>query len=392
MSQISGHAAFFADWLAHRALPLWLRAGYDAEAGFFETVTQAGMPGGEPVRSRVNPRQIFCLAEAGRRGWAGDWRSPVESALARYDRVYRRADGFYGHLATPEGELIDDRFDLYNHAFVLLGFAAIAEALPERRDEMAKRADALLAALKRDYAHPLAGFEEARPPVEPLKANPHMHLLEAALAWETAHPERGAAWRKLADEIAELALTKLIDPATGAVREFFDRGWQPMQGAQGRVVEPGHQFEWAWLLARWALRRDRPDVIDVAARLFSIGETHGIDPLRDVAVMEIDADFTVADPLARLWSQTEWLKAALLLASTAEGAERQRYLASASRAASAIRHFLSTPLVGLWWDKQHGNGHFEEEAAPASTFYHLVSAIFELNDRAAVLDPKRACR
>jgi mannose-6-phosphate isomerase len=163
-----------------------------------------------------------------------------------------------------------------------------------------------------------------------------------------------------------------------------------MPGAKGRLVEPGHQFEWGWLIARWALRRSRPDALSVAARLFAIGEQHGIDPLRNVAVMELDADFTVADPLARLWSQTEWLKAALLLATQAEGSERQRYLASAHRAASAIRHFLSTPLAGLWWDKQHGNGRFEEEPAPASTFYHLVSAIFELQDRTAELDSKRA--
>ena len=44
----------------------------------------------------------------------------------------------------------------------------------------------------------------------------------------------------------------VIDPATGALREFFDAERHSAPRYQGRIVEPGHEFEWAWLLLRWA--------------------------------------------------------------------------------------------------------------------------------------------
>lgn len=96
--------------------------------------------------------------------------------------------------------------------------------------------------------------------------------------------------------------------------------------------------------------------------------------------MTLFDDFSVADPTARLWPQTEWLKAAIRFAALTEGAERERYLASAGRAAAALQRFLNVPVRGLWRDKQKADGSFVEEPAPASTFYHILCAIYELED------------
>ncbi len=63
-----------------------------------------------------------------------------------------------------------------------------------------------------------------------------------------------------------------IDGGTGALREFFDHDWAPIPGDKGRIVEPGHLFEWAWLLLRWAERRGNAEAIVKARRLFAIGE------------------------------------------------------------------------------------------------------------------------
>ncbi|WP_099867155.1 AGE family epimerase/isomerase [Pararhizobium haloflavum] len=369
-------------WLEGAALPLWRERGFSAGMGFAETIAQDGRATTDDVRARVNPRQVYCFAEAGRRGWPGDWRTAVLGGLERFDRVYRRPDGFYGHLATCEGSLIDDRFDLYNQAFALLAFAAIAEAMPERKPEMAARALSLLEALRARFAHPKGGFHESEPPAPPLRSNPHMHLFEAAQAWETVAGVEAGPWRDLADEIAELCLARFIDPAGGFLREFFDLGWQPAEGEAGSVVEPGHQFEWAWLLARWARRRGgRTEAVRRAARLFAVGETHGVDGHRGVAVMTLSDALVVVDPIARLWVQTEWLKSAVLLAVLAKGEERERYLASAERAGDALAAFIATSQPGLWHDKQRADGTFVDEPAPASSFYHIVCAIGELDDR-----------
>jgi mannose-6-phosphate isomerase len=77
-----------------------------------------------------------------------------------------------------------------------------------------------------------------------------MHLLEAALAWIALDDD--PAWRRMADAIATLCLEKFIDPASGALGEFFAADWTPASGLEGRICEPGHHYEWAFLLDRWA--------------------------------------------------------------------------------------------------------------------------------------------
>lgn len=142
-------------------------------------------------------------------------------------------------------------------------------------------------------------------------------------------------------------------------------------------MEPGHQFEWAWLLVRWGSLRGNEEAIRKAKRLFEIGEQHGICPRRKVAVMSLYDDFSMRDGLARLWPQTEWLKAAVRLASVTDGEERQRYLASGLSAIGALQPFLDTPVKGLWFDKWPADRPMLDEPAPASTFYHIVCAIYE---------------
>ncbi len=245
---------------------------------------------------------------------------------------------------------------------------------------MVGRSDKLRRQLEARCKHPLAGFEEDDPPRLPLGSNPHMHLFEACLASEEVEGFDRVAWANLADEIAHLAMDRFIDAESGALREFFDHDWAPFPGEKGRIVEPGHLFEWAWLLLRWAERRGNAQAIVKARRLFEIGEKDGTCPDRDVVVMTLFDDFSVADPTARLWPQTEWLKAAIRFAALTEGAERERYLASAGRAAAALQRFLNVPVRGLWRDKQKADGSFVEEPAPASTFYHILCAIYELED------------
>ncbi|MBP2237552.1 mannose-6-phosphate isomerase [Sinorhizobium kostiense] len=368
-------------WLTDTALPLWRSKGYDAlGGGFVETIDMKGEPTRDNRRSRVQPRQVYCFAEAGRRGWQGDWRSVAEGGLQYFDRVYRQPSGFYGALADVDGQIIDAGFDIYNQAFALLAFAYLGQILPGRRAEMVERSNQMRLRLETHCKHPVAGFEEDNPPRLPLCSNPHMHLFEACLASENVEGFDRVAWANLADEIAHLAMERFIDLETGALREFFDHDWTPFPGEKGRIVEPGHQFEWAWLLLRWAERRGHMQAIVKARRLFEIGETEGICPNRDVAIMTLFDDFSIADPLARLWPQTEWLKSAIRFAALSEGAERQRYLASASRAAAALDRFLQTPVPGLWRDKQKADGTFVDEPAPASSFYHILSAIYELGD------------
>jgi mannose-6-phosphate isomerase len=151
------------------------------------------------------------------------------------------------------------------------------------------------------------------------------------------------------------------------LREFFDADWRALADDQGGLVEPGHQFEWAWLLERWGRARARQDARDAARRLYATG-LRGVAPDTGVAVGALWSDLTVREPVARLWAQTEYLKAALMFGAEAE----------ALRAAQGLALFLQTPRRGTWRDKLRADRSFAEEPAPATSFYHLVGAILPL--------------
>jgi mannose/cellobiose epimerase-like protein (N-acyl-D-glucosamine 2-epimerase family) len=383
-TKFADKVAQLSHWLNAKALPLWLSNGFDPAAGaFYERIGRDGNPMTADLRrARVQPRQIYCFAAAGMRGWQGKWRPAVLSSLKWFEDSYRRPDGLFGNLANASGEMVDDSFDLYNHAFAIFGYSYIARAFPERATKMEKKAVALLDLLNGSYKHPMAGFEESVSRSLPLCSNPHMHLFESCLSWEEIadQPER---WAALGDEIAELALSRFINARTGALSEFFDAAWSPMPGDKGRVVEPGHQFEWAWLLARWGELRGRDDAMAAAGKLFDIGVRHGVDAARKVSIMAINDDFSVRDPIARLWPQTEWIKAACILARMAPVDDRDAYLKSAVAACDALLAFFDDTAAGLWHDKIAPNGTVVVEPAPASTFYHIACAIFEAEDTMA---------
>jgi mannose-6-phosphate isomerase len=84
-------------------------------------------------------------------------------------------------------------------------------------------------------------------------------------------------------------------------------------------------------------------------------------------------DLSVRDPGARLWPQTEHLKAALILG------ERE----AALQAAGSLTRYLDTPARGVWRERMRPDGGFVEEPAPATSLYHLYLAIRELTRFAA---------
>jgi mannose-6-phosphate isomerase len=115
-------------------------------------------------------------------------------------------------------------------------------------------------------------------------------------------------------------------------------------------------------------------VREAALRLIAVGESAGVH--NQVAVNALLDDFSIHDRNARLWPQTERLKAALL---AAELTGEDRYWAMAAAAAGSLLPYLDTPVAGLWLDVQLPSGELVDSPAPASTFYHLVCAIAALN-------------
>jgi mannose-6-phosphate isomerase len=370
------------NWLFERALPLWGGIGTDyVHGGFFEKISRQGQPVEEPRRTRVVGRQIYSFATAARIGWTGPAARVVTHGLDYFTRHCMAEDGRTISVSKPDGTIVDGRFNLYDQAFALFGLAAAARLLPDRGNELANIAAGIRRRMREGWAHPVAGFEETNPRSLPLKANQHMHLFEACLAWNDCTAAAGdSGWGKLADEIGGLCLSKFLHPENGCLREFFDGDWNPMPGDEGRIVEPGHQYEWAWLLVRWGRMRNRPDAFSAARKLVEIAETYGVDTDRGVAFNEIWDDFTPKDRRARLWPQTERIKAWLALASIAEKeAEWEYAIERATLAAHGLNLFLAKDVVGAWNERMCEDESFLYEPAPASSLYHITCAIAEMH-------------
>jgi mannose/cellobiose epimerase-like protein (N-acyl-D-glucosamine 2-epimerase family) len=364
-------AAWAQRWLFDSAFPLWWQGGRNPAGGFFERLDADGRPQGERLRFRVQARQTYVYAVAGRLGWPGPWREAVGHGAQFVTRATDES-GLVLSLFERSGEPAPAPFDLYDQSFALLAYAYADGVFPGSGH--AQAATRLREELRRRLAHPGGGFEEDRPARTPLRSNPHMHLFEAALAWveRTGDP----AWRELADELGDLATRIFIDPEHGRLREFFAIDWTPAPGEAGRLTEPGHQFEWTWLLYRHAYLGGAPNLA-AAERMARLAFRTGVDPRRNVAFNQQAIDGPPLDLRARLWPQTERLKAALSLRRSLPR-EREAWEQEALLALAGLRLYLDDPAPGLWRDTMLENGVLIEEAAPASSMYHIVCALAEL--------------
>lgn len=360
------------DWLKNAALPLWADAGVDSAGGFFEQLDQNGQPVANlPRRARVVARQTYVFAIATERGW-GAYAELVDHGLAALFDHCLRPDGLSLSTYAADGTPLKQDFDAYDQAFVLFALATVARTRDDLRAEVSNAGERLLAAMQAQFRHPVIGFEEAMPPRSPLLQNPHMHLLEACLAFD-AVPGRSIVWRDQAEMLVELACSHLSDRNTGAIHEYFDAEWQPIIDVDGGIIEPGHQFEWAWLLWQWCERAGDPKSAVLAERLHAIGTNHGRTSAGQV-IDQLDARFMPRGRMLRLWPQTERLKACLA-AEKFGTVSAEAGTAGATEALACLEPYLATPRVGLWYDRLTADGIAVDAPAPASSLYHIVCAL-----------------
>jgi mannose-6-phosphate isomerase len=334
-------------------------------------MTLAGDPDSSYFRVFVQARHIFSFVQIGKMGWFGPWAELVGETTETLLRHARRADGFFVHRVDAQANPIDRRADLYDQAFVLFALGTAAGAL--NRNDWFDEAEALLDRLEAHWEHPLGGFREGEI-VDPRirRQNPHMHLLEAFLALEESSGR--ARFGDAARSIAELAQSQFIDPATGALLEYFTDDLEPAAGIEGRIAEPGHCFEWAWLFERLAVAGWDAGT-SISDRLTAFARRFGIDPRRGVAINEILTDGTVHNATARLWPQTERLKAAVARYRRLDDKSEAEEAVAAAR---GLRQYLDVPVAGLWRDKLGEDGTWIQEFAPGSSLYHISCAYAEM--------------
>ena len=178
--------------------------------------------------------------------------------------AFYQRDGEAGfvHSLAPDGGIASAVRDTYAHAFALLGLAWYHRITGDA--QVLKIVDETLAFLDRALASDRGGYIDALPRPDALRRqNPHMHLFEAFIALHQATGD--ARFLARGAEIFGVFSTSFFQPSVGALTESLTEDLDPVPDARGRISEPGHHYEWIWLL-RYFQRASGRDVSASAAR------------------------------------------------------------------------------------------------------------------------------
>lgn len=370
-----GPATCWAGWMVGEALPLWSSAGYNQPRRLYhERLTFDATPITLPhLRLMVQARQIatFCQAELDGVFNAG---STALDCLHEVQARYWRADGQPGWVFAlgPDGQPSSSVRDLYAHAFILFAHAWAYRLSAD--PALLKIVHKTVADVDAIFHAPCGGFWDAMPRPDGLRRqNPHMHLLEAYLSLFEATTDQFYLDR--AQGLVALALNRFISPRSGLLLEFFGPDWTPCKDFGQNPVEPGHLFEWSWLLTSYTtLNPTDPlatHIQTVAERLFQAGWRHGVtqNTVRD-GIMD---DGTLSHTSTRIWPQTELAR--LLACRQTNGASNA---AETDLLAHLTRTFFTTfapkHLRGGWIDRFDALGKPAVDHMPASSLYHIYGA------------------
>lgn len=359
------------DWL-WTAFEVWAEKAWDpVRGGFVEQLDMNGNPDYDANRRvRVQARQIFSYAKSIEMGWpeAEVANAIIQKGADFFDSNLRHADGGFVHLISPDQKMLDDRRDLYDHAFILLaGSAAFKSTGNSTALKIAEDALKYINENLKDDRH--GGWFESNLRENPRRANPHMHLLEALLEYHSATGS-AAALRQSA-EIVKLFETKFFFPAIDVTAEFFSEDWSLTETESLTVWEPGHHFEWATLLKSFDEAVGH-DTLTYRRRMMRRAIRSGINSQTGFALNAVRADNTPLNTNSRLWHQLEMFRAQLVHPEIANSTQTEALLKR------IFEEYLDPGPTGGWVDELSKDGDRVSQFVPASMLYHAVTAFLPL--------------
>lgn len=362
-------------WGKDVVFPFWSERAWDGQnLNFYEALDLKGDPIMDMRRRvRVQARQVYVFARIHHEGWMQTL--PIaERGMARLKEIAWEADGVPGwsHLIHPDGSIASPVRDLYDHAFLMLALAGMITATGEQqyRDLARQTLDFIDGRMRSDHG----GYVESiGGPLSPRRQNPHMHLFECFLALFDATGDQ--IYLDRANEMRSLFDRFFFDPETGVLCEYFGDDLSPAKGEYARIAEPGHLAEWVWLLSEHT-RLTGGELPREADLLYERVNSIGIAPRTDALAARISADGEMLDEGSRCWMQTEWIRAACVkLRHGFSDATRPVNFACSA----LLNHHLRPSIAGGWVDAIDARGNQVSKDIPASTLYHFVGAVAEMD-------------
>jgi len=363
--------------LTLRWVPKWHEAFSDPNGGFYERLGKGFKPVSTGQRRLVTQcRQLSIYshyAYTSNKNFSKSLQDKIEFILNRYHDPVSKL----WHFSLDDtGNVKDKTCDLYALSFVVFSFAHYFKATGDDRAKTA--AHDVLSLIDERFRLPDApGFAEALdesgvPHQIARRQNPHMHLLEACLFAKEIFGE--AAYEQMADEMIALFQNYFFKDS---LVEFFTHDLRP-DPAKGDHLEPGHYFEWVWLLKKHAALKGDPTLHDpLCQKLLDWANRNGWDGMYGGIYDTVASGGRVIADTKRIWPFCEGLKANALMINTAT--DRQE-----------IKDRM-TDMVGVFKDKYISERGFWVEwlnrdlspAAdymPGTTPYHVYFGVMETWD------------
>lgn len=364
----------FRAFLAESLLPRWADRAVHPVGGFHERLDSALKPIDLGYRRLLSQcRLLFSFAEGGATGTGPLVIDGFRWVVDHYfegDRGWRFALG--GNAPLPS-----ETRQLYAQAFALLACWARLRAGPS--DEARQVARQTLAFLHDRFRTGPPGFATA---IDdrlndlglPRQQNPHMHLFESCVLMHEITND--GSYAEFAQEIAALFLDWFFDRETGSLIEHFQPDGSP-DPVRGRLREPGHHFEWAWLIHRWLRLADDPradELNEAADRLVAWALRYGIDSagMPD----ELDLAGNRVQETRRIWPVCEAVKA-LRFHARGRGESVERSARERALWDLLLTRYLRPDQAG-WVEVLGRDLRPTTDYLPATTPYHLVMAAREL--------------
>jgi mannose/cellobiose epimerase-like protein (N-acyl-D-glucosamine 2-epimerase family) len=279
-----------------------------------------------------------------------------------------RAEGGWARQLGRHGGVLDPTLNLYDQAFALLAIAWWVKASGD--DGALTWAERTLDAIDTHLTAPRGvGWLSEDGPNARLLQNPHMHVLEALLALHAVAQE--ARFKSAAARVLDLFESALFDAETGTVAEYYRRRWRRARGVRGRIIEPGHHYEWCWLLHQ--AERVIPGSARHAGDLLDFAERFGSEPQTGLIYDQTLDDGSVRAAGHHGWPHMEAIKAHLARFEHRGVLDAQR---TTQILDNLFRYFLSAP--GTWIDRLGSERRPNVEQIPAGTLYHVLLGFSEL--------------
>ncbi|MBT8473460.1 MAG: AGE family epimerase/isomerase [Marinicaulis sp.] len=360
------------DWMFNDALPFWAERGVDHRGGVVEELTLGGEDAAHDYkRTRVACRQAYVYAHAKMLGCENADHVIDHCLKFLRERAWSDAAGGFIKTTDRDGAALDQTLDLYDHAFALYAFSwgYRATGNETHRQWMERTQDAI----ETHLAHPSGlGFCNDSTKKGWRRQNPHMHLLEASLA--AIEAGGGARFETLARSLCALFDEHLFDAERGVLPEIFDDSFQPADCEEALIVEPGHHFEWTWIIANCQRLLD-VYLWDKARALSDFGEGYGVDRNSGAVFNSVTDKGAPVDGGSRTWPNTERIKAAIARFEI-DGDDPSAVIDES--AGLLLDRYLNIEPRGLWIDSFDSLGAPLAQTAPTSTFYHVFLAFAEI--------------